>query len=174
MLVALMVTTIGCDQATKHLAATSLATSPRLSYLGDTLRLEYTENRGAFLSLGAGLPAWARTALFTVATGLLLAAMAVIALRDRWAGRGLVGLSLAWAGGVSNVVDRAARGSVVDFLNVGVGPLRTGVFNVADMAILFGLALVLSQRLGSGPPADPPRPSSPGQQPDGAEQPRGW
>ena len=30
------------------------------------------------------------------------------------------------------------RGSVIDFMNVGVGPLRTGIFNVADMAILLG------------------------------------
>ena len=48
-----------------------------------------------------------------------------------------------WAGGTSNQIDRAARGSVVDFINVGVGSLRTGIFNVADLAIVFGFALVL-------------------------------
>jgi signal peptidase II len=37
--------------------------------------------------------------------------------------------------------DRVVRGSVVDFLNVGFGPLRTGIFNVADMAIMLGLAI---------------------------------
>ena len=35
------------------------------------------------------------------------------------------------------------RGSVIDFLNVGVGPLRTGIFNVADMAILLGVGIFL-------------------------------
>jgi signal peptidase II len=29
----------------------------------------------------------------------------------------------------------------VDFLNVGIGPLRTGIFNVADMAIMTGVIL---------------------------------
>ena len=48
-----------------------------------------------------------------------------------------------WAGGTSNLIDRAARGIVVDFINVGVGSLRTGIFNVADLAIVFGFALVL-------------------------------
>jgi len=44
-------------------------------------------------------------------------------------------------------VDRVVRGSVVDFLNIGVGPLRTGIFNVADMAIMLGGAvLLLAQR----------------------------
>jgi len=39
-----------------------------------------------------------------------------------------------------------ARGSVIDFVNVGVGPLRTGVFNVADVAIMAGIAaLALAQ-----------------------------
>jgi signal peptidase II len=46
------------------------------------------------------------------------------------------------AGGVSNWVDRLVQGSVVDFLNVGIGPVRTGVFNVADMAIMLGAVLI--------------------------------
>jgi len=31
----------------------------------------------------------------------------------------------------------------VDFLNVGVGPVRTGIFNVADVAIMLGAAVLL-------------------------------
>lgn len=34
-------------------------------------------------------------------------------------------------------------GDGVDFLNVGVGPVRTGVFNVADMAIAAGVVILL-------------------------------
>ena len=48
------------------------------------------------------------------------------------------GLTLFVAGGASNWIDRIMRGSVVDFLNVGVGPVRTGIFNVADVAIVLG------------------------------------
>jgi signal peptidase II len=41
-------------------------------------------------------------------------------------------------------VDRAFhQGSVVDFMNMGIGPLRTGVFNVADVAIMVGIGLLL-------------------------------
>jgi signal peptidase II len=59
----------------------------------------------------------------------------------------LIGTSLVLAGGASNWVDRLVRGSVVDFLNIGVGPLRTGIVNVADMTIMLGVAvLLLAQR----------------------------
>jgi signal peptidase II len=32
---------------------------------------------------------------------------------------------------------------VIDFMNVGIGPLRTGIFNVADMAIMLGVGIVM-------------------------------
>ena len=77
---------------------------------------------------------------------MLLVAIAVAAIRRRWGGQALVGACLLWTGGVSNVLDRAARGFVVDFLNVGVGPVRTGIFNVADVAVMLGVALVVTAR----------------------------
>ena len=143
LVLALVVTTIGCDRVTKHLATTSLADVPRQSYFADTLRLEYAENSGAFLSLGADLPAWVRITVFIVGVGLTLTLLALAALKRHWAGLTFVGATLIWAGGVSNLVDRVVRGSVVDFMNVGAGPLRTGIFNVADLSIMLGVALVV-------------------------------
>jgi signal peptidase II len=60
----------------------------------------------------------------------------------------LAGLALLIGGGVSNLVDRISRGAVVDFLNLGIGSLRTGIFNVADMAIMSGIALLIVRRTG--------------------------
>ena len=145
VLLALVVATIGCDRVTKHFAAETLAGEPRQSFLADTVRLEYVENTGAFLSLGADLPPAVRTALFTVGNGLILVATVVMAVRLHWTGLQLFGLALVFAGGASNLADRIVRGSVIDFMNIGLGPLRTGIFNVADVAILGGVAfLVLS------------------------------
>jgi signal peptidase II len=135
--VALM--TVGCDRVTKHVAASTLAGSAARSYWGDLLWLGYTENTGAFLSLGANLPAVARTVLFTWGTGAMLLGVAAVAFRARaWTA---VGLTLFVAGGLSNWYDRATTGHVVDFMNVGIGSLRTGVFNVADVAIMIGAGL---------------------------------
>jgi signal peptidase II len=56
-------------------------------------------------------------------------------------------------GSASNLIDRILHGSVIDFLNIGLGNLRTGIFNVADVAIFFGIALLmfsLPRERGSG------------------------
>ena len=142
-LLVLVGATIGCDRVTKHIALTTLANSPGHSFFADTVRLEYVENTGAFLGLGAQWPPAVRTALFTVGNGTVLLTLAVLALRRRWSRPMAIGLALFFAGGASNLVDRALHGSVIDFMNVGVGPLRTGIFNVADMAIMAGAGLLV-------------------------------
>ncbi|MGW8367698.1 MAG: signal peptidase II [Gammaproteobacteria bacterium] len=134
---------IGCDRVTKHVATESLAGEPGRSYLFDTIRLGYAENTGSFLSLGAQLPDFVRFLLFVVAAGSMLVLLLVYALRHRFRGLRLYGVALIVAGGASNLVDRIVAGRVVDFLNVGVGPVRTGIFNVADMALVAG-ALILA------------------------------
>jgi signal peptidase II len=138
-----LVATIGCDRVTKHIAAGTLAGVGERSFLADTVRVGYAENAGGFLSLGADWPASSRTAVFIVATGLVLATLGfamVRAPRDR---RTLLGATLLLAGGASNWIDRVLHGHVVDFLNLGIGPLRTGIFNVADVAIMLGLGLLV-------------------------------
>ena len=103
-----------------------------------------------FLGLGSGWPVEVRTGLFTVGTALLLLILIAMALRQRWSGLSLAGLVLFVSGGASNMADRVARGSVIDFMNVGVGFVRTGIFNVADAAIMLGVALVVVARIRSG------------------------
>jgi signal peptidase II len=142
-LIVLFLGTVGCDRVTKHYAAATLPQMPRQSFLADTVRLEYVENPGAFLGLGAQWPPEVRIPLFTVGNALLLLALVVAARRHRWSGPALAGLGLFLAGGGSNIADRVARGGVIDFLNVGLGPLRTGIFNVADMAVLLGAAMIV-------------------------------
>ncbi len=142
LIVLLVAGTVGCDRLTKHIATQRLAGLPTQPYFADTLRLGYTENTGGFLSLGAGLPAPVRTIIFTAATGVLLVFLIAAAWRNGWDRWRTVALALFIAGGASNWIDRLTTGMVVDFLNVGIGSLRTGVFNVADMAIMAGVALL--------------------------------
>ena len=65
VLVLAIAATISCDRATKHLAATTLAGAPAQSFLADTVRIQYAENAGGFLSMGSDLPPLVRTGLFT-------------------------------------------------------------------------------------------------------------
>jgi signal peptidase II len=140
--------TIGCDRVTKHAAATLLADAPARSLLGGTVYLTYAENSGGFLSVGAGLRIEQRLAIFLIATAVLLLGLTAVAVRGRWQGVQLLGAALIVAGGASNWIDRLATGSVIDFLNVGIGPVRTGIFNVADVAIMGGIGLLLFAGLG--------------------------
>ncbi|MBE2252533.1 MAG: signal peptidase II [Myxococcus sp.] len=135
---------IALDQVTKVLATDAFKGKPTLSYLGDTFRFQYATNEGAFLSLGGNLPANVRFWLLTVGVGALLLAITVQALRNPVDTANLTGYALIVSGGFSNWIDRARfDGVVVDFMNMGLGSLRTGVFNIADLAILAGIGVLL-------------------------------
>ncbi|MCK5861992.1 MAG: signal peptidase II [Candidatus Hydrogenedentes bacterium] len=142
------------DHATKWAAIHFLKeTENTYVFLGNLFRLEYAENKGAFLSLGAELPAGIRTLLMIgfntlVLTGLLCYLFAVkhIALISVGA------LTLVAGGGIGNLIDRILRdGCVVDFMNMGITigkfSVRTGIFNIADMAIMAGLFFIISHEL---------------------------
>ena len=142
---------VGCDQATKLAATACLEPAAALSVAADTVRLELAHNPGGFMSLGANLPAALRQVVLLglVPMGLLWAS--VLALRSP-ASRTLplVAVGLIAGGGLSNWIDRLAHdGSVTDFLSVGIGPVRTGIFNLADVAVVAGVLgiLRLSRRL---------------------------
>jgi signal peptidase II len=142
LLCLLLAATAGCDRVTKHYAMTALAGEGAQSYLGDTVRLDYHENPGGFLSAGANWTPRTRAMVFQLANGTFLLSAFVLAYRSKWSRLAAVGLILFLAGGVSNLIDRVAIGTVIDFMNVGVGPWRTGIFNVADVAIMAGAALL--------------------------------
>ena len=135
--------TVGCDRITKQMAATSLADAPGKSYLSGIVRLEYAENTGGFLGLGANLPVELRALLFIGATGFMLIGAGILVVRYRLTGWPLLGATMFIAAGASNWVDRVVSSSVVDFMILGVGPVHTGIFNVADAAMMLGAALVV-------------------------------
>lgn len=141
-----MLSCISCDQATKALARDGLV-GRTISFLGDAVRLEYAENTGAFLSLGASLPSRTRTLLFVGGTSLIVLGLLVALARYRQASMtGAFGLALLAGGAVGNLIDRVAYGgAVVDFVSVGVGSFRTGIFNLADVSITLGVLLVALQ-----------------------------
>ena len=63
----------------------------------------------------------------------------------------LIAFVLLFGGGVSNLIDRLINnGRVVDFVSIGIGPLRTGIFNVADVYIMAGVLLIVLLSITSG------------------------
>ena len=137
--------TVGCDQATKQLALSHLRDEPAQTFLGGFLRLAFAENPGAFLSLGGHLPHPVRFGLLTMGVGLILLVALLYLMKSSRVGRlHIVAIALAVGGGASNWFDRVVNdGRVVDFMVLGIGPVHTGVFNVADVAIMLGVGLLL-------------------------------
>jgi signal peptidase II len=152
----------GCDQATKHLARRELSQTGSVTLPGSFIQFTLADNPGAFLSLGASLPQETRSAL-VVGLGVGLALLLVYLLRTRSLGwHGFLGLALIWAGGVSNLGDRLFRhGLVTDFIILRAGPLHTGIFNLADFAVLVG-ALLLVAALRPGVPSGEGQPTQDG------------
>lgn len=141
----------GIDQGTKLIAKNHLAGTATIEVIGDFFILTYAENSGAFLSLGSRWPAWAKNVFLRILPIVILALifLALLASHEIIPLQTL-GFSLILGGGSSNVIDRILfEGRVIDFMNVGIGRIRTGIFNVADLWILIGALLVL---IGTGLP----------------------
>lgn len=137
-------TSIALDQISKVVARAHLEGQPVRHYLNDLFRLLFVENEGAFLSLGSGLSDNLRLFALTLLPVVILGFLLVYILRSRslntWQ---LIAYSFILGGGISNIYDRILYGKVVDFMNMGIGDLRTGIFNVADVCIMTGLFMLV-------------------------------
>lgn len=143
------------DQWTKYLASVHLAGRGPISLLGGTVILVYVRNRGAFLSLGSSLPPLARYLVLVALPAAVIAFLAWVMLfgrtrlRDGKTGGPFLGQHeshvaavLVIAGGLGNLMDRILFGQVRDFLNFGLGNLRTGIMNAADLYIMAALLVL--------------------------------
>lgn len=152
LMVITLLATIGLDQMTKVIARAQLESSPPMIFFGGIVRLYYVENPGAFLSLGSGLSDTTRFWLFTVVVGGFLLGLFLYLLLSRKVSQAdVVALSLILGGGLSNLIDRLLYDYVIDFMVIGAGALRTGVFNVADVAITAGVGLLFWRSIRSSP-----------------------
>lgn len=141
-----VVALVAVDQATKLWAIETLKPEPAArTYLGNTVRIQYAENKGAFLSLLADASDRQRFLVLTLANGVILAVVGGVLLLRRLEPLSTVAFTCIFAGGLSNLIDRIRLdGIVIDFLNVGLGGFRTGIFNIADMAIMLGFFLLIA------------------------------
>ena len=155
--VAILLGCVGCDQASKMAAVAYLKNAPPIHYLWDLVRLCYVENTGSWGGLGSHLSEGARWVFFIVLPVLfLLVVCGMLLSRRPMPLAEVVCLSLILAGGLGNTLDRLSQGHVIDFLYIGYAGIGTNIFNVADMALLFGtigLVAWLSWRGGEDPDA---------------------
>ena len=145
LIITIVISCVGCDQSTKILAKNALSQSDTISLFDDVFRLEYIENKGAFLSMGSELSEDIRYLVLVPGIGLMMLLFAAyLLLNNGISNLVLVAYSMILAGGIGNLADRVFNhGAVVDFLNVGIGSVRTGIFNFADLFIVIGVAIAI-------------------------------
>ncbi len=133
---------IASDRYTKELAKEHLKEQGMTSYFNDTFRFWYVENTGAALSLGDELPKTASFWLLSILPLVFLLLVVVYVFRhlDKMNAMRVFSIALIVSGGVGNIIDRILYDRhVTDFMNIGFGSLRTGIFNVADVWVTAGV-----------------------------------
>lgn len=103
--------------------------------------LVHVWNYGAAFSFLADAGGWQRfffgAIALIVAIGLTIVLVKPLPWRERW------GYAAVLGGAVGNGLDRAFRGYVVDFLDFYAGAWHWPAFNVADIGIVCGAALLI-------------------------------
>jgi signal peptidase II len=140
-LLVLTLSLFGCDHATKLAAEQSLSGGRTVDLVSGVLELRFAPNPDTAFSLlrTFGVPRTTPGVLVAAAGLALLGIIGMwIASRKRASRAQHVGFALVVAGALGNVVDRAMRGYVVDFIHV----TRWPIFNVADIAVVAGAILL--------------------------------
>ena len=129
-------TVVVSDQLTKYLIRSTVELNQTVHVFSGLLDLTYIHNYGASFSILQNK----QTFLITF-TGIAMVAIILYVIRqgNKLPRAEVAALGLIVAGGLGNLVDRVMRGYVVDFLNIYILP----VFNVADMAVCAGSALLV-------------------------------
>lgn len=135
---ALMATAL--DQATKALALASLTEGEPVPIL-PVLNLSLGFNTGASFGILSDVME-GRPLVMTALTGAITLVFAAMALRATQRLEAL-GLALVVGGSLGNIIDRLRQGAVTDFIDVFWGMWHWPAFNLADIAITTGAALVL-------------------------------
>jgi signal peptidase II len=112
--------------------------------VGDELRLVITHNTGGVFGLFRDQAAV--FALFSIAVMGLIVVFHAKSPSSRYLS---VTLGLLLGGAVGNFIDRVRFGSVIDFVDAGLGTLRFYTFNVADTAVSASVLLLIALSLRS-------------------------
>lgn len=147
----------GCDQISKTMIRSRVGANEIINVIEDNFILTKVENTGAAMSLGSTLPEVPKVILLQALPVVLLALLLIWVIKRRNLPNLLVlGICFYIGGGIGNLWDRILYGSVTDFLYLEYGPLRTGIFNLADVSVMMGtifllIHLVLSRKQPTHP-----------------------
>ena len=131
------------DQATKLFVQAHMALYQSITIVPNYLDITYTLNPGAAFSMLAEAPPWVRTAFLLSMACAAIVVLAVLLVRSERVSVNSIAFALILGGAAGNLIDRAIRGRVIDFMRAHYYDLNYPVFNVADSAITIGVGLII-------------------------------
>jgi signal peptidase II len=131
------------DQATKLFVQAHMALYQSIAIIPNYLDLTYTLNPGAAFSMLADAPAWVREAFLLSMAAAAIVVLIVLIVRSERVSINSIAFALILGGAAGNLIDRAVRGRVIDFMRAHYYDLNYPVFNVADSAISIGVVLII-------------------------------
>ena len=139
---------IGCDQVSKKIIRHNVSENQTIEMLRNHLIVMRVENTGAFLSFGDSLSKSGKNILLSVLPVIALAIASIyVFAKQNISAVSVIAICFIIGGGVGNIFDRIAYGSVTDFLYIHFGIFQTGIFNLADLSITSGAIIILLQSL---------------------------
>lgn len=141
MLVSLVIAAVVLvlDQLTKIWVVSGMEISQSIPVIRNVLHMTYVQNRGMAFGLFEN-----NRMLFMIPTVILIGAVILAIVKLGRKNKLLdTSLGLILGGGIGNMIDRVARGFVVDFVDFCAFDFWQWVFNVADAAVVVGTVLFM-------------------------------
>ena len=140
----LSVVVIGLDQWTKWLAELKLNFHEPIAVIEPILNWTLAYNYGAAFSFLADQGGWQKWFFAGLSFVMSLFLVVYLTRAPRQAKLLNVGLALILGGAIGNLIDRVRIGKVIDFIHVHYADVwHYPIFNVADIAICIGVAIVV-------------------------------
>lgn len=128
---------LSLDILSKLVVELNFGKGDTLPLIKDVFHLTYVENQGIAFGMFSG-GRW----IFVIVSFLVLILIAYIYSKTLHRSRFLkIGTALVYGGAIGNMLERLAKGYVVDFFDFRL--IGFPVFNVADIAICVGAAMIL-------------------------------
>ncbi len=127
------------DHMTKIYAQNNLKLSPTRYYFDGLFQLTYSENRGAWGSLGQSWSEPIRIIVLIIIPIILIIGFIISTiLNKKLKNYEIISYSLIISGGIGNIADRVFNGYVVDMMYMDFKFYATNVFNIADVMLMIG------------------------------------
>lgn len=134
----LSIVLIALDQLTKYFVNAKIPIGESVEVIPQFFYLTHVRNEGAAMGILQG-QRW----IFMLFTMIVIIAAIVVMLsgkiKNHW---GIVAVSLVLSGGIGNMIDRLFLGEVIDFFSFVFWGYEFYVFNVADVFVCCGVAIL--------------------------------